>query len=158
MKENIRKATAEDICRISEIEIFNYRLYFYPVFRSDWFYFTELQVDNFARRYREDPELIENSYVYDDGAVKGFMRVGPAEVLDVSRELQKLFVEPVLHNQGIGSCLLEYAIESCGCTYLWPLELNRRAISLYERHSFVMTSEKRPEEGTSEYLVKMVHR
>ena len=29
---NIRKAEYNDLCRIAEIEIFNYRLYFYPIF------------------------------------------------------------------------------------------------------------------------------
>jgi len=33
----IRKATAADLARIAEIEIFNYRLNFYPIFRNDWF-------------------------------------------------------------------------------------------------------------------------
>ena len=36
---SIRKATINDINRIAEIEIFNYRLNFYPIFKSDNFYF-----------------------------------------------------------------------------------------------------------------------
>ena len=38
----IRQATAADLPRIAEIEIFNYRLNFYPIFRDDDYYFNEL--------------------------------------------------------------------------------------------------------------------
>ena len=145
--EHIRPAAPEDACRMAEIEISNYRLNFYPIFRSDWFYFVHLQVPNFMERYEKEPELIAHSFVYDDGAVKGFVRINGSEA-------EKLFVEPVLQNRGIGSCLLDFAIAQ-GCEYLWPLELNKRAIALYERHGFRLTGDRRPEEGTAEVLVKM---
>lgn len=31
--KNIRKAEADDLARIAEIELFNYRMNFYPIFR-----------------------------------------------------------------------------------------------------------------------------
>lgn len=31
-----------DLNRIAEIEIFIYRLIFYPIFQNDWFYFEHL--------------------------------------------------------------------------------------------------------------------
>ena len=40
----IRAATAADLARIAEIEVFNYRMNFYPIFRSDEFYFDEMTV------------------------------------------------------------------------------------------------------------------
>ena len=49
----IRKAKNDDLNRIAEIEVFNYRLQFYPIFRSDEFYFGELQVPNVANRYAD---------------------------------------------------------------------------------------------------------
>ena len=42
----IRKAKHDDLNRIAEIEVFNYRLKFYPIFLDDEFYFGELQVPN----------------------------------------------------------------------------------------------------------------
>ena len=42
----IRPAAATDICRLCEIEIFNYRLNFYPIFKNDAIYFRELQVSS----------------------------------------------------------------------------------------------------------------
>ena len=57
---NIRKAKEIDLIRISEIEIFNYRYYFYPIFKNDDYYFNELQVTNQISKYN-----IDNIYVYD---------------------------------------------------------------------------------------------
>lgn len=146
--EKIRKARLEDATRLAEIEIFNYRMNFYPIFKSDWFYFEELQVPKLMQRYQEEPELIENTLVYDDGAVKGFIRVKAGEV-------QKLFVEPVLQGRSIGAELLEYAIALRKANFLWALEKNTRAIAFYQRHGFSLTGERKLEEDTTEYLVRM---
>ena len=43
-----------------------------------------------------------------------------------------------------------------GCRYLWVLKKNEGAIRFYERHHFIRSEEERLEEGTEEYLVKMV--
>ena len=144
----IRKATAKDAGRIAEIEIFNYRLYFYPIFQSDEFYFDELQVLSAAKELAEDEEKLLNTYVYDDGAVKGFIRLN-------GKQVEKLFVEPVLHGKHIGEALLQYAIDTHGVTFLWALEKNERAIRFYERHGFHKTNEKMLEEDTTEYLIRM---
>lgn len=39
----IRCARQDDAWRIAEIEIFNYRMNFYPIFRDDGHYFGELR-------------------------------------------------------------------------------------------------------------------
>lgn len=144
----IRKASIKDISRLAEIEIFNYRLYFYPIFKNDQYYFDELQVLSTAEKLGRDMEAVANTYVYDDGVVKGFIRV-------VGEEVEKLFVEPALQGVSIGSILLHYAIKEHGVTWLWALEKNVRAIRFYERHGFHVTEEKKFEEGTTEYLVQL---
>ena len=141
----IRKAKQDDLNRIAEIEIFNYRLKFYPIFQDDEYYFGELQVPNGAKRYADS---LEDIRVWDDGVVKGFILVKESEV-------RKLFVEPVLQGQGIGAGLLEYAVEHMGAKTLWALEKNEGAIRFYQRHGFRLTGERRLEDGTSEYLVRM---
>ena len=146
--ERIRQATQQDTTRIAEIEVFNYRLNFYPIFQNDKFYFEELQVNREAEKLFADKEILQSTYVYDDGAVKGFI------IID-GDELWKLFVEPVLQRQSIGGELLEYAKEVHGVNSLWALEKNVRAIKFYERHGFSLTDEKIFEEGTSEYLIRM---
>ena len=143
----IREAKLDDLARIAEIEVFNYRLNFYHIFQDDTFYFQEMQVLNVIN---ENKKRLGQLWVYDDnGIVKGFMWVD-------SQQIKKLFVEPVLQSRGIGSTLLEYAVDKLGATYLWALEKNTRAITFYQRHGFQTTEEKMLEEGTTEYLVKLI--
>ncbi len=144
--ENIRKAEERDFERIAEIEIFNYRLNFYPIFRDDEFYFSELSVSGKAGEYRRKPEEF---FVYDDGVIKGFIKICGNEVV-------KLFVEPVLQGNSIGSKLLEFAVSEKNADFLWALEKNKKAIAFYERHGFCLSGEKKFEEDTTEYLVKMI--
>ena len=146
--EHIRPATAEDLNRIAEIEIFNYRLYFYPIFRSDRYYFCEKTVPKLAAFYANEPGIIPHTVVWDDGAVNGFVRVN-------GEEIEKLFVEPVLQNRGIGDALILYAIDVCGGKRLWVFEKNLRAIRFYERHGFHLTDQKKRVDDTNEHLICM---
>ena len=153
---NIRKAQAEDLGRIAEIEVFNYRLNFFPIFKSEWFYFVELTVENVAKRYEN---MLDDIWVYEDAAVQGFM-------MKKDDEIVKLFVEPALQNNGVGAKLLDFAkqqggkflwalAKQQGGKFLWALEKNTGAIRFYQRHGFKLTGEKKFEEDTIEYLVKM---
>lgn len=142
---NIRHAKEEDLARIAEIEIFNYRLNFYPIFKNDWFYFDELQVPKQMEKYKTSMDSI---WVYDDGVVKGFIQ---AE----NNEIKKLFVEPVLQGNSIGAELLEFLIAEQDVKFLWALEKNVKAIAFYERHGFRVTDEKKLEDETTEYLVRL---
>ena len=141
----IRKAAPQDLVRIAEIEVFNYRMSFYPIFQNDAFYFEEMQV---PKRMEAYCHCLSSIWVYDDGVVKGFIQTE-------GRQVKKLFVEPVLQGQGIGSRLLEHVMLHANARYLWALEKNTRAIAFYERHGFHLTGEKQREEGTAEYLVRL---
>ena len=146
--KNIRKARIEDLNRIAEIEVFNYRLNFYPIFKDDTYYFSELQVSSLTSKYRD---LINELYVYDDGVIKAFIMINNSEV-------KKLFVEPVLQGKGLGSKLLRYALDKCDVKYLWALEKNIRAINFYLNNGFKLSEDKKIEEGTNEYLIKLVYK
>ena len=141
----IRQATINDLVRIAEIFVFNYRLNFYPIFQEDTFYFEELTVFNMVESFAKE---LDSIWVYDDGVVKGFIQIEKLEV-------KRLFVEPVLQGKAIGTELLEYGIVEMDANHLWALEKNIKAIAFYQRHGFDTTNEKKYEKDTTEFLVRM---
>ena len=141
----IRQAKINDLVRIAEIFVFNYRLNFYPIFQEDIFYFEELTVFNMVESFAKE---LDSIWVYDDGVVKGFIQIE-------KREVKRLFVEPVLQGKAIGTELLEYGIVEMDANHLWALEKNIKAIAFYKRHGFDTTNEKKYEEDTTEFLVRM---
>lgn len=133
----IRKATANDVSRIAEMIVVNYRINFFPFFHNEPFYFSELNVLDVAADFHES--VLQNTYVYEDTAVKGMMLVS-------GDELVKLYVEPQFQSCGIGSKLLDYAVNRLKVSWLWALEYNKRGISFYERNGFRLTGERRIED------------
>jgi len=143
----IRRATDGDLSRIAEILVFVKRINYRPIFHDDSFSFGELQVLPVAEKYRA-PEILNHIWVYDDGIVKGLIRIEGEEV-------RELYVDAFFQNQGIGARLLTFAAEHFGTTFLWALEKNTGAIRFYEAHGFRRTPIRKLEEGTEEYLVKL---
>ena len=141
----IRQATVDDLVRIAEIFVFNYRLNFYPIFQKDTFYFEDLTVFNMVESFAKE---LDSIWVYDDGVVKGFTQIE-------KREVRRLFVEPTLQGKSIGADLLEYGIAEKDVDFLWVLEKNIKAIVFYKKHGFDTTNKKKYEEDTIEFLVRM---
>ena len=141
----IRQATVDDLVRIAEIFVFNYRLNFYPIFQEDTFYFEELTVFNMVESFAKE---LDSIWVYDDGVVKGFIQIK-------KREVRRLFVEPTLQGKSIGADLLEYGIAEKDVDFLWVLEKNIKAIVFYKKHGFDTTNKKKYEEDTIGFLVRM---
>lgn len=146
----IRPARPADASRIAEMIVTNYRVNFYPFFRNDEFYFGELNVIDTAAEYREGSEALMNTYVYDDGVVKGLIRLNGSEIV-------KLYVEPQFQSSGIGAQLLSFAVNEHGANWLWALEYNERGIAFYKRSGFELTGEKMTEDEWVP-LVKMALR
>lgn len=145
---NIRKAAESDLSRIAEIYVCNNRLYYYPIFKDAMFSFGRLQVASYMEAYQQEPGALAHTYVYDDGVLKGFVKLNGTEVL-------KLFVEPAFQSGGIGAALLDFAVREFGADHLWVLEKNARAIAFYVRHGFMPTGRRELEEGTAEYQIEM---
>lgn len=145
---NIRKAKAADLSRVAEIYIFNNRVNYFPIFKDEGFSFGELQVVSLVDNYFKKEEIIKNIYVYDNGLIKGFIQMNETEIC-------KIYVDTFFQSEGIGKELIEFAIEELRADNLWALEKNTRAISFYQRHGFHLTGEKKFEEDTTEYLVKL---
>ncbi len=131
----IRIASYKDLSRIAEMIVANYRRNFYPIFQNEEFYFGELNVLDTAKEYENHPEWLENTYVFEDGVVKGMIRVDGEEIV-------KLYVDPQFQSQSIGAKLLQYAIDEKQASWLWVLEQNERGISFYKRNGFAFTGER----------------
>ena len=144
----IRRATVDDLSRIAEIYVFNNRINFFPIFKDESFSFGELQVVSLIDNYFKKDEIINNIYVSDDGLIKGFIQMNGTEIC-------KLYVDTSFQSEGIGNELIEFAIRELHANNLWALEKNVRAISFYQKHGFHLTGQKKFEEDTTEYLVKL---
>ena len=107
-----------------------------------------LQVVSLVNNYFKKDEIIKNIYVFDNGLIKGFIQMNGTEIC-------KLYVDTFFQSQGIGNELIEFAIKELHANNLWALEKNIRAISFYQRHGFRLTGQKKFEEDTTEYLVKL---
>ena len=64
-------------------------------------------------------------------------------------------MDTFFQNEGIGSALIEFAKENYPIRFLWSIEKNVDAIRFYEAYGFRLTSTRKLEEGTTEYIVKM---
>ena len=144
----IRHATISDASRVAEILIFTKRMNYRKIFQNDKVSFGEMQVYTLAKRYIDNSDELEGIWVYEDEFVKGVMHIEGKEIVE-------LYVDIFFENQGIGSKLIKYAIEQLDCDFLWVLEKNIKAIHFYQRHDFLITEERKYEEGTTEYIVKM---
>ena len=143
----IRKAEIRDLSRIAEILVFVKRIKFRPIFQDDAYSFGELQVLPLAKKY-SDPEILDQIHVFDDGIVKGMIRVDGPEIVE-------LYVDYFFQNQGIGGKLIEFAKDNYSASFLWAIEKNTDAIRFYRKHGFHLTGDKKYEEGTMEYLVML---
>lgn len=146
----IRKAQTRDLSRIAEILVFVKRINYRPIFQNDAFSFGELQVLNVAKEYAA-PEIFEHLWVYDDGIVKGVIRIE-------GEEIRELYVDHFFQNQGVGAQLIEFAKEQFSVQFLWALEKNTGAIRFYGRHGFTPTDTRMLEEDSPEYLVMLKRR
>jgi len=144
----IRKAVTQDASRIAEILIFTKRMNYREIFKNDKVSFGEMQVYPLAKSYIEDSDKLANVWVYDDGIVKGMLHIEGTQI-------EELYVNTFFENQGIGTELMEFAINKMNCECLWVLERNKKAIHFYNKFGFKPIRERQREEGTTEYVIKM---
>lgn len=149
-KKLIRKAEAADASRIAEILVFSKRTHYRPIFQDDAVSFGEMQVLPLAQDLLEHPEKLSQYQVYDDGFVKGIIR------MDVD-EIAELYVDPLLEGQGVGSALINYAMDKVLHPHLWVLDGNEKALEFYQKHNFILTGKKKEVEGTGKTESFMVH-
>ena len=153
ISEMIRKANIDDVPRIAEILVFSKRKNYRHIFNDDIGSFVNLQVCSLAREYTENPELLDNMFVYDDEFVKGIITIdGPL--------IKELYVEPFFERKGIGGQLIEFAKAEFDSCQLWVIDANEKAKAFYEQHGFYKTNETRlvPEAPNSDILERKMIR
>lgn len=96
-REMIRKAEKKDISRIAEILVFDKRIKYRPIFKDDAYCFGKLQILAVSEQYGAS-DALESILVYDDGIVKGLIRIEKSENC-------RTYVDYFFQNQGIGSSL-----------------------------------------------------
>ena len=146
-REMIRKAEKKDISRIAEILVFDKRIKYRPIFKDDAYCFGKLQILAVSEQYGAS-DALESILVYDDGIVKGLIRIEKSEIVE-------LYVDYFFQNKGIGAMLIAFAIRKFDVRHLYVLEKNTRAIRFYQGFGFSLTQERRIQEGTTEFIVKM---
>jgi len=146
----LRKATLQDISRIAEIILFGKRVAYRPIFNNDVVSFNELQVINLIEEYRNNPTLVDNMLVYDDGIIKGVInRVFEED----SVEICEFYVEPFFKGKGIGKELIQQVILEARTSkrnkiFLWVIEDNLSARKFYENNGFKANGKTCLIEGT----------
>lgn len=147
--EHIRKAAAKDASRLAEILIFTKRTQYRSIFNNDKVSFGEMQVLPLAQEYLSDPAKLEHIWVYDDEFVKGMVHID-------GELIQELYIDSFFQHMGIGSKLIEFAVNEHHAKCLWVLEKNHNAVKFYQAHGFAAAEERRLQPGTTEFLMKMV--
>lgn len=147
--EHIRKAAAQDASRLAEILIFTKRTQYRTIFNNDKVSFGEMQVLPLALEYQSDETKLEHIWVYDDEFVKGMVHTEGGQI-------QELYIDPFFQHLGIGSKLIEFAVNEHHARFLWVLEKNHSSIRFYQAHGFKETEERMLQPGTPEFLMKMV--
>lgn len=153
----IRKANQKDISRLAEILIFAKRTAYRKIFNNDKVSFGVMQVFPLAIEFQNCPQLLENIFVYDDEFPKGMINIA---IKDNVVEIKELYIDPFFQNQGIGSKLIfhiENFVQELDITeiHLWVLEKNETGKRFYGKHGFLSSSDRKLEDSTTEYIVKL---
>lgn len=141
----IRVATIKDASRLAEIQIFSKRKAFRPIFQNDDVSFNEMSVLRLALYYQDVIGALDDIYVFDDGIVKGMMKL---DCKNSIWELKELYVDPFFQGEGVGTKLMRHFLTTAKShdvkeVYLWVLEENFAARKFYESHGYVYTGNKK---------------
>lgn len=152
----LRKAEIKDNARIAEIIIFTKRDTYRPIFQNDNVSFNEMQVVTEYNRLML-PNKLKNLFVYDDGIVKGMVKI---EIEENNIKISEFFVDPFFQKEGIGSVIMSSIIKTAKVAKktlsLWVLDRNIMAIRFYEKFGFEYSGEKQEFENSGFFIMKFV--
>lgn len=139
----IRKMEEADANRAAEIHTFGWRIA-YRHFISDELLFKKMLVGKKTERFISAlKNKTEETYVYDDKTIKGFLTIGPCRDEDKkgSFELWGIYIDYFMQEQGIGSkCAAFCEAEARDRGYkeicLWCFEENAKGNKFYESRGY----------------------
>lgn len=146
----IRQIEADDIPALAEFARWTYAIAFGGSFKSDDLEHhlrERLSDDYFGEAMHQDVFLIAEG---PPGLV-GFVQFGISHAETAApgdQELRRVYVHPEFQSQGIGSSLIDAALEhprlrNAPAIYLDVWEQNRRARALYERYGFAVVGSRK---------------
>jgi GNAT superfamily N-acetyltransferase len=127
----IRRATVDDAAAIASIQARGWRHAFADIVEPEHMPEPKQQAPRFAEFIGGGGQV----YVFDqDGHVAGFVTV-------VDDELRAIYVDPPAQGAGVGTALLDAAVEALRDAghreaFLWTFEANGLARAFYERHGW----------------------
>lgn len=158
----IRRATVDDAVAVATIQVHGHRFAYrgllpQPESDEEWIaqrtqaWLSQLAPDNDRRTFVAER----------DGAVIGFVAVGPAEHEPTIGHLYALYLEPPLIGTGVGAALCKAGVADLRArgfraATLWVLEENARARRFYERAgwSFDGTRNDSVREGSERHEIR----
>ena len=152
----IRVATIKDASRLAEIQIFSKRKAFRPIFQNDDVSFNEMSVLRLALYYQDVIGALDDIYVFDDGIVKGMMKL---DCKNSIWELKELYVDPFFQGEGVGTKLMRHFLTTAKSHDVkrgLPVGVGRKifaARKFYESHGYVYTGNKKEFSDSGKYLL-----
>ncbi|MCI0360406.1 MAG: GNAT family N-acetyltransferase [Planctomycetaceae bacterium] len=146
----LREATAADAHAIATIHVQSWQAAYQGIIPAD--YLQSLSVERREAVWREllDKKDSQTFVAEEQGAVQGWINIGPSRDVDAPRqtaEVWALYVDPLFWGRGFGAALWAEALKRCtqmGFTEvtLWVLRDNHRAIRFYRAAGFQIEAEK----------------
>jgi GNAT superfamily N-acetyltransferase len=141
----IRRATVDDAAAIASIQARGWRHAFADIVDAERMPDPEEQAPRFADFIAGGGEV----HVFDqDGRLAGF-------ALIQGNELRAIYVDPPAQGAGVGSALLDAAVEALRANghaeaFLWTFEANGLARTFYERHGWELVPGRQGRLGAPE--------
>lgn len=127
----IRRATPDDAAAVAAVQARSWRHAYADIVEPDRMPATEQQAPRFAEHIAGGGDV----FVWDqDERVVGFAALA-------GNELVAIYVDPPAQGAGVGTALLEAAVEGLRAdghreAFLWTFEANGLARAFYERHGW----------------------
>ncbi len=136
-QDMIRLVTTTDLSRVAEILVFTKRMTYRHLFNNDHASFNQLQVVSLYETLKHTKQ--DYLYVYDDGIIKGMLRLMP---YNDYLEIKELYVDSFFQHQGIGKQLILFAKKVAtqlnkNKLTLSVLEKNHHACVFYASQGFI---------------------